>query len=169
MKRRRLSLVVLAACLIGFGMTVRPAAAQDEPEMTLKGLPGVRVSVEDVTADAKRNGLTKDLIQTTVEIQLRLGGIRVLTASEWIRTASAPLLHVQVNTVKADTGIYAYNVDVGLIQAVMLKSGQPALGQTWQEGTIGLVGASKLLEVRESVKEYVDKFINAWLTANPKK
>lgn len=38
--------VILAVCLVGSGVTLGPAAAQDSETMTLRGLPGVWVVVE---------------------------------------------------------------------------------------------------------------------------
>jgi hypothetical protein len=32
----------------------------------------------------------------------------------------------------------------------------------------GVVGAAKLNELRNAVNDHVDKFINAWLSVNPK-
>jgi hypothetical protein len=49
---------------------------------TLRGLDGVQVVVEDLQPDVERNGLTRQQLQTDVELRLRKAGIRVLTEQE---------------------------------------------------------------------------------------
>jgi hypothetical protein len=170
MKRTGMSLVVLAVCLLGLGVTARPAAAQD-PVLTqsLRGLPGVGVLVEAMDANAERDGLTKDLIQTAVELQLRLAGIRKLTGGEFIQSPAMPYLYVRVTAVKSQEGLYAYSIAVGLQQRVTLANGQGADARTWDTEVVGTSLAANLGTVRERVKDQVDQFINAWLSVNPKK
>ncbi len=171
MKRRRLSLVVLAACTAGLGATTRLAAQDtDVTRATLKGLPGVCVVVDGIQPDAERDGLMKAAIQTDVEVQLRVAGIPVLTVEEMLKSVPRPFLRVQINTVSSKARLYAYSVHIGVDQLVLLKNGQRAIATTWAPvSEIGLVESESLRLVRDSVKDRVNEFINAWLMVNPKK
>ena len=48
------------------------AAGSESERQTLKGLNGVRVVVADMHPEAEPSGLTRALIQTDVELKLRL-------------------------------------------------------------------------------------------------
>jgi len=39
---------------------------------------------------------------------------------------------------------------------------------TWKRGRVWIVGLGRIRELRESVKDLVDEFINDYLAANPK-
>jgi len=43
------------------------------------------------------------------------------------------------------------------------------MATTWNTGSAGFVGSQRLLDyVRQSVKDHIDRFLNAYLAANPK-
>ena len=148
-----------------------------EQRDTLRGLPGLDVVVEGLTTEAEKDGLRGSDIQTEVELQLRLAGIRVLPKD------AMPYVYVNVNTVKGSDGLYAYALRVEVKQSVRLGLGptwsadrpasedgdQIAHAVTWAVGSVGRIGAAKLREVRDQVKDDVNKLINDWLTVNPKK
>jgi|SRR5437588_5862570 len=137
---------------------------------TLVGLTGVYVSVEHIPDEMQRDGLDTTQIQTDVELKLRQAGITVLTRQEWLSTAAAPFLYVNVQAIK-NTNFYAFSVEVQLRQRVTLVH-DPAvliLATTWSAtGVIGTVGSKKLSSLRETVRDLTDQFINAYLAANPK-
>ncbi len=56
-------------------------APRDEKEI-LAGLEGVEISVEKVSPEAEKYGLTQQLLQTDTELRLRQHGIRVFTDEE---------------------------------------------------------------------------------------
>src|SRR5207249_6328300 len=138
---------------------------------TLAGLTGLYVSVEHIPDEMQRDGLDTTQIQTDVELKLRQAGITVLTRQEWLSTAAAPFLYVNVQAIK-NSNLYAFSVDVQLRQRVTLVH-DPAvliLATTWSAtGVIGTVGSKKLSSLRETVRDLTDQFINAYLAANPKR
>lgn len=139
---------------------------------TLKGLQGVLVAIENIDPVAQKDGLTKDLLQTDVELQLRKSGIKVLTEEETYKTSGRPILYVKVSLLKhGAVEIYAYEIEVQLEQTVYLMR-NPNIGTlavTWDIENIGMVGTENMkTSIRGHVKDHVDKFINAYLAMNPK-
>ena len=166
---------VLAALAFLSAGVVSPLVGQGDNEYTRKtlaGLTGLYVSVEQIPDEMQRDGLDTTQILTDVELKLRQAGITVLTRQEWLSTAAAPYLYVNVQAIKNPANFYAFSVDVQLRQRVTLVH-DPAvliLATTWSAtGVIGTVGSKKLSSLREAVRDLTDQFINAYLAANPKR
>lgn len=156
------------ACLMTmFLVGSSPAArAQSSVAATLKGINTVYVLVEDLPPGAKVLGLAKETIQTDVELKLRLAGIRVVTREESFRLPGAPYLYVNLNLAdSAQNG----GASVELKQNVFLeRNGEFAYGvATWETGIVMRTPTAQF--IRNSVKDMVDQFLNAWLSVNPKK
>lgn len=113
-----------------------------EQRESLRGPPGVLVIVEELNPDARKDGLSQEVIQTAVELVLRSNGIRVLSKSELSDTPSMPSLFVNVYTLKNPNGLYAYSVFLGLSQAVRLltKGEKTVHAPTWTYVEVGTVG-----------------------------
>jgi hypothetical protein len=138
---------------------------------TLVGLTGIYVAVEQVDDDAQRDGLDTLQIRTDVEVKLRQAGIGVVTQAQTLSTTAAPYLYVNVQTAKNERGLYAFSVQMELRQAVSLLTNPSMrrLATTWSTpGFIGSVGSQKVGSLREDVRDLTDRFINAYLAANPK-
>ncbi len=148
--------------------------AQTDSEVeSLKGLKGVNVLVEVLNPDIEADGLSIDNIQTDVELKLRLAGIKVLTRQEMLKEPGSPYLYVNVNSHKIESGTYSFNIMVSLKQGVYLEcdSSIRIFGvTTWNNATIG--GVTRLQNVsnfiRDGIKDFVDEFINDYLSVNPK-
>jgi hypothetical protein len=119
--------------------------------------------------DAEKDGLTRDQIQTDVELHLRLAGIKVLTMEQRQATPGMPYLYVNLNTVK-NRETYSFSIEITLRQRVNLRRDPniSVAAATWDVRRIGTVGSADLNHVRDDIKDDVDKFINAWLSVNPK-
>jgi hypothetical protein len=143
---------------------------------TLRGLQGVQVAVEDVRPEAEQFGLTRQQLQTDVELQLRQAGIPVLTKEERFGIPGAPWLYINVNTflrpevgLSPSTGLAAYNIKVELRQLASLTTdGSLADVITWSVGFTGSVSNVRLADIRSDVRNYVDRFINAYLSVHPR-
>lgn len=166
----------IAVMLCGLLGTIwaRPAEAQGDgaaARATLKGLTGVCVVVDSIDAEAQRDGLPNAQIQTDVEVKLREAGIRVLTLLEAGETPGSGFLVLSLYAHADDEGLYAFTVQLKLIQAVRLaRNGAYTVGATWSKGGYsGTVGRTKLSLVRNNVRDVADDFINAYLDVNPKK
>jgi hypothetical protein len=162
----------LAAILaIAFLLITSVSLAGDELEQrALRGLNGVYVLVEVLNPEAERLGLTQDQIKTDVELRLRKAGVRVLTNEDRYKTPGMPYLYVNVNTsFKSGTGLCAHSVGVELKEMVMLARRFETVGSIWRTGSVGTVGIANIKELRGSVGDLVDEFINDYLAANPNK
>jgi hypothetical protein len=144
--------------------------AQTGDRESLKGLTGVGVMVENLGPDAEKDGLTMDQIQMDVELRLRMAGIKVLTQEQKLETPGMPFLYVHLNAQKRQA-TYAFSIDISLFQWVNLGR-DPQISvdaSTWSIGVLVSLGADNVSQTRNVIKDYVDKFINAWLSVNPKK
>ena len=139
---------------------------------SLRGLKSVGVVIRDLNSDIKRDGLNKELIQTDVESKLRLAGIKILSIREWLNEPGSPHLGVWVNSSKKDESrlLYAYTIEVSLSQSVYAKRNKEIvfIAETWSVEDVGLVEEDKVNSIRDSVNDLVDKFINDYLSVNPK-
>jgi len=146
-------------------------SAQTAKVKSLRGLWGVGVLIEDLHPNAKKAGLTKSQLQTDVEVELRKAGIPVLTEDERLKTPGRPVLYVNVNSIDSSEGFYVYNIKVDLRQLVDLRRNRSIgnFATTWNREHVAGVGKSYFKQdVREKVRDYVNIFINDYLTVNPK-
>ena len=166
---------VLVVSALLYAAVVSPLTGQGDDEYsrkTLAGLTGIYVLVEHLSDEAQRDGLDTTQIRTDVELKLRQAGISVLTQQEWLATAAAPYLYVNVQVIKNPAHVYAFSADVELRQRVTLVRNPSTLilAPTWSAtGIIGTAGSQRLASVREDVRDLTDQFINAYLAANPKR
>jgi len=135
---------------------------------SLRGIPGLRVVVEDISPDASAGGLSEDAIRTASERTLHSKGIRVLTNTERTRSGSAPYLYINVNTLKEELGLYAYAVNVDLKQIVGLSiKGKHAWGATWSASVVGMVREESLSQIiADGIEPLVQDFANDFLSVN---
>jgi len=166
MKTKALTAVALLVLLLLPGVS----HALTDDQTALVGLKGVQVVVEKIDPQAELLGLTKAQIKTEVELRLRKAGIRVLTGKERLETPEMPWLYVNVTVFPPqDLPLAAFSIHVELKEIVTLANGSTTVGSIWDTGYVGIVGKEKIREMRKLVDDYVDKFINDYLAANPKK
>ena len=136
---------------------------------TLKGLKGVGVLVEDIHGDAIKAGLTCKQLQIDVELKLRKAGIKVLTRVEQKNSPGYPWLYVKTNIMRIYRS-YVYQITVTFRQHVFLRREMTTMTDTgtWETGALGYCGrGSAKKQIRESVGDFVDEFINDYLKMNP--
>ena len=157
-----LSLVLVF--LITGGAVVARAQDTESERQTLKGLKGIRVLVENLEPEVELTGLTRAAIQTDVELKLRLAGIPVLTQS------GVPYLYVQVSFLTTSDGYWPFHISVEFNQRVRLDRDRTIVGSaiTWSEVRFGGTSKANVHMVRDTTKDLVDEFINAYLSVNPK-
>jgi hypothetical protein len=136
---------------------------------TLKGLPGVVVSVWDVAPETAHGGVTTQQLQTEVERQVRHAGITVFSSEEAGAPADRAVLTVSVTTLQHPGGLAAYAVDLAVYQtATLVRDPTPRSLATWTVGSVVLVETSNLRAIFTSVREQVEKFIQAYRAVNPR-
>jgi hypothetical protein len=170
---RLMAFLPRAAIILGTGLVLlsassslaAPASPMDSPESraTLKRIKAVSVMVEWIDPEVEREGLTRDQLQSDVEMRLRKAGIPVVPSA-------GESLHITVQPMKHSADLYAYAIHVALHQRVKLSrdSNIVASAPTWGVGCIGTVRPDDLRNVRASLADDVDKFIAAYREQNPK-
>jgi hypothetical protein len=164
----RLSLTFL---LVGWLVChAAPAAAADSQDdrVTLTGLTPISVVVEELSSVAQKNGLTTAAVQPDVERRLRQAGISLTPDAD---------AYLYVHITVADPGgalPLPYFVDVSLMQEVALPRGvrtrTPLQCPTWGVNSLGMVsGAGLRVVISDRVAQFVDQFIRAYQSVNPKR
>src|SRR5262249_25025674 len=118
--------------------------------------------------EVERAGLTAQQLRIDVELQLRKFGIPVLTRDASYRAPGSPYLHVHVTGSGAPSGIYG--IAIQLKQRISLERDASVFvwAPTWTIVGAGAVGSVNLHTIRNAIRDYLDQFVNAYLSANPR-
>ena len=142
------------------------ANAQSVKAPSLIGLAELNVVIEDLDDNAKVGGLTVSQLQTDVELRLRQAGLRV-------NTTALEFLHVRVTALgPTAAGEVAWKVDVELQQPVIIvRTKEATTGTTWDASSIALSSSPSFIpsNVRGKVRDFVDAFLDDWLSMNAKR
>ena len=143
-------------------LTTMTALAQNDDEVEhLSDLREINLFVDDVSADAEAAGLTRQLIEDSVQAQLRERGVPLG------RSRQAGDLYVRVSTHRGATGLFAYCVRVSVQQLVTIEGNQRrAFVDTWDLDGLGTVGEGNLPQVERIVLQIVDAFIDDYFEVN---
>ena len=137
---------------------------------TLRSIEGVQVIVEQVPPEVERAGLTTQQLQADVESRLRHAGIRIhTTKEEKYSTPGAPCLYIHVTVMLESNGLAVCAIHVEFKQKAALEiDGSLADVATWSVGPyLGSGSRSHLAAIRDTVKDSVDRFINAYVSVHP--
>jgi Putative peptidoglycan binding domain len=117
----------------------------------------------------ERAGLAKEQLQTDVELRLRKAGIRVYTHEELLRAQGQPYLYINAGVLLHSDGWVSYGITVELRQRASLDiNAVSATVTTWSTGGFGKAGILRLHTLRDTVRDFVDQFINAYLSVSPR-
>jgi hypothetical protein len=141
----------------------------DDPSsrLSLRGVKTFDVVVEDLP---NVPGLTRDDLQTDVELRCRQAGIK-------LEDSPAAYLHVILTFQElhyADgrsANSYAVAITVEFNQQVLLQRDPTihVMAPTWSKRSVATMATRDLRSwCRESVRDKVDKFLNAFLEQNPR-
>ena len=160
-ERWRIATPVLLT-VTGVAMTTMTVLAQEDDEVEyLSDLREINLFVDDVAADAEAAGLTRQLIEDSVQAKLRERGVPLG------RSRQAGDLHVRVQTHRGATGLFAYCVRVAVQQLVTIEGNQQrAFVDTWDLDGLGTVGEGNLPQLERVVLEVVDAFIDDYFKVN---
>lgn len=140
---------------------------------SLVGIKGIYVLVEALHEPAKSVGLTDEQLQMDIELKLRLAGIKVNSHMEWLASKDKTFIYVNINANSNSINpSISYCISVKLNQTVTLVRSPYAMvqGVVWDRGSVGKQPKSRFkAAARRSVNDFMDEFINDYLTANPKK
>lgn len=134
----------------------------------LRGLDGFRLTVDRIRPDIERDGLFRSTLREDMEFRLRMGGVRVLSEEEAEKKPDAPCLYLYVDALKCSLG-YVYKVRLALMEPVKLVRNNVKVTATILRIPDELGITSNLSEIRDVTGDFVDEFVKAWKTVNPKK
>jgi hypothetical protein len=140
---------------------------------SLRGLEGLSVVIGSISP-VLQGEITKEQIQTDVELKLRMAGIKIVPEQESVGIPGKPNLYVTI-TAKSlsleSLGIFPISISLQLYQGVYLQRNPNILVgvPTWERITVGAVGKKRVGMLRDEVRDLVDIFINDFLSVNPKK
>jgi hypothetical protein len=141
-----------------------------EPHEILAGLQGVGVIVEAFAPEAKKYGLTERVFRKIAESRLRQYGVRVLTGEQQLQTPGRSYLHIGITPViLEDVNSIAVSVTIKLNELVTLWRNPTTvvMATTWDVGQVMLIEKDNLDVIKETTRDLIDEFINAYLAANP--
>jgi hypothetical protein len=162
---------VLIVALLALSLldTSAARAGRVEDRESLRRLPGVEVLVETFLSEEEAAGFSRDAIRTGVELVLQSNGVRILSASERLETASAPFLYVKVNPLKhsgAEGYCLAFVVELHQAVSLMSRPEQRMSARTWSRVQVAIIGEQITGRVPELVEPLIKQFANDFLTVN---
>jgi hypothetical protein len=165
----RTRLTVIAAVLAAWMANPATPAASDSAieRASLAGLKQISIVVEDLSSAAAPSGLTTAALQTDVERRVKAAGIAVTPDAD-------DYLYVHVTVADAGSSLpLPYHVEVAMMQEITLPRGiktrTPLQAPTWSLDQIGLASTGVLREsIVNRVDQFVDQFIKAYQSVNPK-
>jgi hypothetical protein len=144
-----------------------PAAVDQRPAASLKGLTRLGVVIEGLGADAAKCGLKQEALEMAVTKRLTDAGLRVVRDSD-----DDTYLYVNVNTVTVSAALCVSRYDVTLYShaaAQLAHTASPVLLQVellHKGGLAGEAPAAHADGVSKNVLEYVDQFTTRIRDAN---
>ena len=160
--------IFTAGLLIPLSVALMKASDDSVTRSSLRGVEAFDVAVEAINENAL--GLTRDDLQTDVELRCRQAGIK-------LEEIPAPYLYINVALLEEHyvggkpTNAYAAFVDVRFEQEVLLERdpGIHVVAATWSVGEMVTGPSTELRELcRQAVRDQVDKFLDAFLEQNPR-
>ena len=162
-------LVTVVLALVIYAFPVEGFVDELLGRQNLRGIQGVAVVIGELPPDFKKYGLTESQLQVDIELKLRMAGIKVLTGKKAI---DQPFVYVQVEGGKKPNSydLYLYHIGVELHQGVYLMRNKSIFSvvPTWSTGSFGEVSSQQFTFIRDRVKDFVDQFINDYLSVNQK-
>lgn len=166
--------VVALAAAFCLAYTGKVSGGDEIGRATLKGAGEFWVLTEEMKPEVEKAGLTRQALQTAVELHLRKAGLKVLTAEQAKenQVRAVPFLYVNVQVRLGDDmfpGLNAVAIRLEFEQLVFLSRDRNIVTSAtpWHTGSLTLAGTTRLPDVRGSVIDLVDEFLNDWLTVNP--
>jgi len=166
--RWRFISVVLTMALVTLNSSVF-AWDLEQNQTTMKGIKAVTVKVSVTTPEDVREFLVEDQLQTMAELKLRKWGIKIIP-----KTPGCQTLYLEVlGKYREPPGIYLCVVSVQLLQWVKLER-NPKISvytETWSDEFLAYGSTPNAVASysQKGLEDLVDKFINVYLTVNPKR
>jgi hypothetical protein len=151
---------IIALAIIAFPVLLiaQPAGPWDSG-LKVKDHESLNVTIEGLSDENRRKGLSKELIQAKIELQLRQYGINPTTAPRY----EDGYLCIYVNIAGS-----AYSVDVEFKRRVRYSCNgntYESIASVWETGGTGIYGRDPSLII-QNLADLIDIFINDYIKAN---
>jgi hypothetical protein len=174
MKKKNQFIISTVMMVLSWSM---PLYAEDSQVSrgTLAGLPRIYVLVENIQPNIQKYsqnaGLTTTQLQRDIEKSLTAAGIRTMTRDEWLKALGRPVLYLNINTHETEKYWYAYDIKLELRQIVHLEANPKVktLADTWSINITGMANIGNLNVVTKDTSILLDRFIQAYRSANKRK
>ena len=151
---------IIAAAIIAFPvLSIAQTAGPWDSGLKVEDHESLIVTIEGLNDTNRNKGLSKELIQAKVEIQLRQNGINPVAAPKY----EDGYLCVYVNIAGS-----AYSVDVEFKRRVRYSCNgntYEAIASVWETGGTGTYGKDPSLII-QNLADLIDIFINDYIKAN---
>lgn len=136
--------------------------------MTLNGIPGLALSIEDIHPDLVPYGLTRERVTASARDTLAAAGIPLLTRDAANREPQAALLRVRTVTNRDAQGFYHLSVKLEVRKKISL--GNPAGGfvsqVVWSTAENGVILANEVDKVERLIATQLAVFIADYRAEN---
>lgn len=155
-------------CLI-FIFGVGAVTASFAQQHVLKGLKQVEVVVEDLQNPEESGGVTREYLETIIELKLRQNGIKVIKDSETFIYLNLNIIRLTRKNGMFDG--FVYNSSLQLKEVVLpysdLDEEKIRVAASWDTSSLGFDPEPFIkTDIGELVKQQTDFFINDYLKAN---
>jgi len=142
-----------------------------EKQLSLAGIKTLCVSVQGVTEEVKKAGLSAEQIKSDVEEKLKEIGIKAVSEEEAEKLAGKPSIYVNVSVHKRErVAAFMFNIDVGVLQEAKLVRDPKIeiMSITWIKGRTGECPSRGLVKAMEETVNYLmEEFCKDYRKANP--
>ena len=163
--QRNVGLTAMAVCVVFAATDARAQQFMPTGRDTLRGLPGVEVVVEPLTADLARDGLSAAALKTSVEGVLRSNGVPMYATQAANPSPAKPYVYVQVTGLALPREGHVLSLQVQLRQTLRsLVTGSAIVNaMTWDQQTVVFLPAGGGMQaVHGEVQSLIDEFVQDW-------
>lgn len=161
--------VFLLACPSSLIAQVGP----DDRPYPLRAITALHVTYVPPRVLATESGTDSLSLTPVIELKLRQAGLRIRPQERSADDLAGVELWLAIDIIPASgVALYAYSVRLSLVQRARLTRlprSEHIDVTTWYDGFVGLVGGLQLRAVREEALSCVDRLINGYLAANPRR
>ncbi len=177
MKAKRFWIYVITAALFCSGVffgartiAIERRQLQQELRARLRDCEGVYIFVDVIAKDKSSGEELKQQFEDDVELELRNSKIEIFSKEELETITGRPRLSVYVvayeDPAYKDAYLYCFRI-AHIEDASLVRNYGYAEGICWDSGHY--VGRGKKSDIRQAVKTQLNKYIDDYLAANPRK
>jgi hypothetical protein len=162
--------VITAVCLAAMS-AAGEGDRLTEKQLSLSGIKTLCVSVQGVTEEVKKAGLSAEQIKSGVEEKLKAIGIKAVSEEEAEKLPGKPSIYVNVSVHKRErVAAFMFHIDVGVLQEAELVRDPKIqiMSITWIKGRTGECPSRGLVKAMEETINYLmEEFCKDYRKANP--